>query len=123
MKLNFPALLLLATGIFPDCATEESTVEKGSEAEQLTFYSGYVRHFKRSYFTANNGDYFAVSYVDQEFNREVSEILSQHDLKFETVCFRVEFLGLIGGDAGDLVNRVIEIRKGIEIKEIDCPPD
>ena len=121
MNFALPILLLFASGVCPEHKADQSNVEETSGSEQLAFFSGYVRHFKRSYFTADNGDYFAVVYEDQEFNRQVSDILNQHDLKFETVCFHVEFLGLVGGDAGDLVNQTIEIRKGISIEEIDCP--
>jgi len=121
MKFDLPMLLLLVSGVCPDLDVDQAEHEEVTDAEPMTFFSGYVRHFRRSYFLGDNGEYFAVAYEDQEFNQQVSALLRQHDTKFETVCFRVDFLGSIGGDAGDLVNRAIRIRKGLRLESIDCP--
>ena len=86
-----------------------------------TYYSGYVRYFKRSYFNGDNGEYYTVAHKDQVFRDRIADLLREHNTETDSVCYRVKFCGRIGGDSGDLVNKNIEIHRGISFELIDCP--
>lgn len=123
MKFLFPLLLL-----FVACAST-GVVERDDDRENVecckgqSYFAGYIKTKSRGYFHGDSGEYYAVAYKDHDFRDQVSEILREHDLKQAPVCIRAEFCGSVGGESGDLVNRVIEIRGGKSLELIDCPSD
>lgn len=121
MKSAFSIILLLSACVSTGAVGGSLGEIRAECCDGERYFSGYIKTKNRGYFRGDEGEYFAVSYKDDQFRDQVSAILREHDLKQKAVCIQVEFCGSVGGESGDLVNNVVEIKNGKRLELISCP--